>query len=171
VTEDLQTRFLRLHMAHQRALFSYLLAAVRDPGTAEDLLQEVTLVLWKKFEQYRPEVPYIAWAHGVARREVAAHFRGKGRETTLPLEILDSVAPELESLEGELSIESRALAGCMEKLPGPSRELLRLRYQERCSLRALADRMGQSLAAVNMRIVRVRRALLDCTRRALAEGS
>ncbi len=172
VAEDLQTRFLKLHMSRQRVLFSYLLAAVRDPATAEDLLQQVTLVLWKKFPEYRPEVPYIAWAYGVARREVAAHFRRKsGKETILPLEILDAVAPEIEILEGGLSAESRALAACVGKLAGPMRELLRLRYEERCSRPALASRLGESLAAVNMRIVRVRRALLDCTRRALMEES
>jgi len=172
VAEDLQTRFLKLHMAHQRSLFSYLFAAVRDPSLAEDLLQEVTLVLWKKFPEYRPEIPFVAWAFGVARVEVAAHFRSKAREeTTLPLEVLDALAPEMAALERELSIESRALAACVGKLPEPMKELIRLRYEERFSLRALAGKLGQSLAAINMRIVRIRRALLDCTRRALAERS
>lgn len=165
--DDLHTRFLKVHMAHQRALFSYLLAAVRDPQNAEDLLQQVTLVLWKKFETYRPEIHYLAWAFGIARREVADFFRSRGRqERPLPLEILDSVAPELE--REELSAETRALSDCIEKLPDPLRELLRLRYQEGQSLKQLSESLGQTLSAINMRIVRVRRSLLDCTQRALA---
>jgi RNA polymerase sigma-70 factor (ECF subfamily) len=167
--EDLQTRFLRLHMAHQRSLYGYLLAAVREPATADDLLQQATLVLWKKFGEFREGSPYLPWAFGIARREVAMHFRRLGRgERCVPLEILDQVAPVLEREAGPLDRERGALADCVRGLPEPLRELLRLRYEEGSSLRDLARRLGQTLAGVNMRIVRLRRALLDCTRRRLA---
>lgn len=163
--EDAQTRFLKTHMAHQRPLFGYLLAAVRDPVDAEDLLQAVTLVLWKKFADYRPEVPYLAWAMGIARREVAAFFRSRGRtERLLSLEILDQVAAELH--EEHSSAESRALHGCVDKLAEPHRELLQMRYRDGQPLAEVARRLGQTLAAVNMKIVRIRRALLECTKRA-----
>ncbi|HYF01100.1 MAG TPA: sigma-70 family RNA polymerase sigma factor [Planctomycetota bacterium] len=168
--DDLHTRFLRLHMAHQRALFGFLLAAVREPSTAEDLLQEVTLVLWKKFGEFRQDAPYLPWAFGIARREVAQHFRDRGRgERCVPLEILDQVTPVLEQEDERLASERGALAACIESLPDPLRDLLRLRYEEGTPLRDLSARLGQSLAAINMRIVRLRRALLDCTRRRLAE--
>lgn len=169
MVDDAQTRFLKLHMAHQRSLYGFLLAAVRNPVEADDLLQQVTLILWKKFGSFREGSPYLAWAFGVARFEIASHFRRQGRgERRLPLEILDQVAPELEAQEGRLEQERGALAECVRVLPEPLRELLRLRYDEGASLRDLAGRLGQSLAAVNMKIVRIRRALLDCTRRRLA---
>ncbi|MBN1669479.1 MAG: RNA polymerase subunit sigma, partial [Kiritimatiellae bacterium] len=69
--KDPHTRFLELHMANQRDIFNYLLAAVHDFQDAEDLLQDVTLVLWKKFDQYKEEFPFLRWALGIARREVA----------------------------------------------------------------------------------------------------
>jgi RNA polymerase sigma-70 factor (ECF subfamily) len=167
--EDLHTRFLRLHMAQQRSIYGYLLAAVRDPSAADDLLQEVTLVLWKKFGEFREGSPYLPWAFGIARREVALYFREKGRgERCVPLEILDRVAPALEREEPRLERERGALADCVRGLPEPLRELLRLRYEEGTPLRALAQRLGQTLAGLNMRIVRLRRALLDCTRKRLA---
>jgi RNA polymerase sigma-70 factor (ECF subfamily) len=169
---DTQERFLRIHMAHQRALYGFLLAAVRNPVETDDLLQQVTLVLWKKFGEFREGAPYLPWAFGIARREVAAHFRRLGRgERCAPLDILDQVAPALEDLDAPLTRERGALAQCVEGLPAPLREILRARYDEGTSLRALAARLGQSLAAVNMKIVRLRRALLDCTRRRLAEDA
>lgn len=169
MVDDAQTRFLKLHMAHQRAVYGFLLAAVRNPVEADDLLQQVTLVLWKKFGEFREDAPYLPWAFGIARRELAMHFRSKGRgERRVPLEILDQVAPELEAQDGRLEQERGALADCVRTLPDPLRELLRLRYDEGASLRELAGRLGQSLAAINMKIVRIRRALLDCTRRRLA---
>lgn len=69
--EDLHSRFLSLHRAHQRSLSGFRVAAVRDPATAEGLLQEITRVLWKKFGEF---------------------LEGD------PLEILDQVTPVLEQV-------------------------------------------------------------------------
>ena len=76
-------------------------------------------------------------------------------------------ADKQENLAGE----RRALAGCVEMLPATQRELVQMRYESGVSLRELAERAGRTVAAVNMMLVRVRRALLDCTQRALANSS
>ncbi len=170
MVDDLQTRFLKLHMAQQRSLYAFLLAALRDPGEADEILQQVTLVLWRKFAEFREGSPYLPWAFGIARLELAMHYRRKSRGgRCVPMDILDLVAPELERNEGPLERERGALADCVRSLPEPLRELLRLRYDEGASLRELSSRLGQTLAAINMKIVRLRRALLDCTRRRIAE--
>ena len=168
--KDPQTEFLELHLAHQRALFGYLLAAVRDFQRAEDLLQQVTLILWKKFGDYRRDAPFLPWAMGVARNEILHHFRAR-KESTLPLEMLDEVTGVLVAEEDALSEESRALADCVKGLPDGDRSLLRSRYEEGTPLAALAARIRQTLAAVNMRLVRIRKTLLDCAERSMAEGA
>jgi len=169
MAKDAQTEFLELHLAHQRALFGYILAAVRDFQRAEDLLQQVTLILWKKFGDYRRSSPFLPWAMGVARNEILHHFRAK-KEPPLPLEILDEVGGAMAEDAPGLSEESRALAECVQKLPELDRTLLRSRYQEGISLASLASRVRQSLAAVNMRLVRIRKSLVDCTQKSMTEG-
>jgi RNA polymerase sigma-70 factor (ECF subfamily) len=166
---DLNARFLEAHMAHQKTLLGYLLATVRDFQLAEDLLQKVTLILWENFKEHGEPVSYLAWAFGITRRVVARHFRdSRKREIVVPLEILDRVAPVMERDEEKLSAQSQALSGCIEKLPEEMRDLVRLRYEEGRSLGELASGLRQTIAAVNMKLVRVRRALLDCSRHALA---
>jgi len=170
--QDLNARFLEAHMAHQKTLLGYLLATVRDFQLAEDLLQKVTLILWETFKEQGEPVSYPAWAFGIARRVVARHFRdSRKREIMLPLEILDRVAPVMERDAEKLSAQSQALTGCIEKLPGELRDLVRRRYEEGRSLEELAGGLRQTLAAVNMKLVRVRRALLDCSRQALARDA
>ena len=166
MAKDLQTEFLELHLAHQRAVFGYLLAAVRDFNRAEDLLQQVTLVLWRKFGDYRKSAPYLPWALGVARNELLHHFRAR-KESAVPLEVLDEVTGVLAEEQPRLSDEARVLAECVKKLPEPDRLLVRSRYEEGTPLSALAGRLRQSLAAVNMRLVRIRKALLECAERSL----
>ncbi len=166
---DLNGRFLEVHLTHQKTLLGYLLATVRDFQLAEDLLQKVTLILWESFKEDGEPISYLAWAFGITRRVVARHYRdSRNREVVLPLEILDRVAPVLERDEEKLSAQSQALSDCLEKLPEDMRDLVRRRYEEGRSLGELANQLRQSIAAVNMKLVRVRRALLECSRHALA---
>ncbi len=171
-SDDMQARFLALHMAHQGTLFGYLLAAVHDFQKAEDLLQQVSLVLWKKFPEYRPDLPWLPWAFGVARREVAKHFRDRGpREAELTLDLLDRISATLAEESGTVTTRRRALSACLERLPPRQRELVRLRYESGRSLDDLARMLNRTAAAVNMILVRIRRAILDCTRRAMTHGT
>jgi RNA polymerase sigma-70 factor (ECF subfamily) len=172
VPDDVHARFLALHMGHQGSLFGYLLAAVHDFQKAEDLLQQVSLVLWRKFPEYRPGAPWLPGAFGVARREVAKHFRDRApREAELTLGLLDRVAATLAEEAGPVAARRRALSACLEKLPPDQRELVKQRYESGRSLDDLARAMNRTVAAVNMILVRIRRALLDCTRREAARGA
>jgi RNA polymerase sigma-70 factor (ECF subfamily) len=169
VAGDVHARFLALHMAHQGPLFGYLLGAVHDFQAAEDLLQQVTLILWRKFGEFRPGAPWLPWALGIARREVARHFRGRSRRAvSLTMEILDGVAATYVEEANPIADRRRILARCLEKLPPFHRNLVRLRYEAGRSLDDLASSMKRTVAAVNMILVRIRRALLDCTHRAVA---
>lgn len=166
--QDLNARFLEVHLVHQKTLLGYLLATVHDFQLAEDLLQKVTLILWESFKENGEPASYPAWAFGIARRVVARHFRdSRKREIVVPMEILDRVAPVMERDQEKLSAQSQALSGCIEKLPEDLQELVRLRYGEGRSLGELASDLHQSFAGINMKLVRVRRALLECTRHAM----
>lgn len=168
--QELNARFLEAHLPHQKTLLGYFLTAVRDFQQAEDLLQKTTLILWESWNVDGEPDSYLAWAFGIARRVVARHYRDHStrREVVLPLEILEQVVSASERDAQKLSAESRALAGCVKKLPGELKELVRMRYEEGRSLSDVAGALGQSLAAVNMKLVRLRRALLDCSRQSLA---
>ncbi len=56
----------------------------------------------------------------------------------------------------------------MKALPEKARAILALRYQERLELKTVAARIGQSAAAANMLLSRIRAKLLDCVKGAQA---
>ena len=62
--------FTELFLRHQAELKTFVVAVVRDWGRSEDILQEVSIVLWRKFDQYDSTKPFGPWARGVAWREV-----------------------------------------------------------------------------------------------------
>jgi len=43
-----------IYLRHSRPVYSLVLHIVRDPGTAEDVTQEVFLKLWRQSESYNP---------------------------------------------------------------------------------------------------------------------
>jgi len=54
--------FLKHFLREENVLRAYLLAAAGNVHTADDLLQEVSSVLWEKFDQYDENRPFRNWA-------------------------------------------------------------------------------------------------------------
>jgi RNA polymerase sigma factor (sigma-70 family) len=57
-----QDLFADLMNRHQSELYAYIYAVVRNREDTDDLYQSVCLVLWSKFESFRPGSNFFAWA-------------------------------------------------------------------------------------------------------------
>lgn len=164
--------FLRHFLPHEGLLRAYLRAAVRDPVEAEDLLQEVSAVLWEKFGTYDRQRPFRAWALGVSRFQVLKWKQKAARQRVVLSDESMELLAEAAAAAAETAEERRAhLRDCVEKLPEHLRDVLRLRYLEGQPVTRLAARARKSEAAVEMILVRTRRALRDCVDRRLQEAN
>ena len=54
-----------LFARHERELGRFIAQLVRSRQLADDLLQEVSSVLWESFEKYDESRPFRAWAAGI----------------------------------------------------------------------------------------------------------
>ncbi len=68
--------FVRLLMANERRLLAYILTLLPHVADAQDVLQETSIVLWRKFGEYRPGSDFTAWAYRVAHNMVR-NYRAK----------------------------------------------------------------------------------------------
>src|SRR5215831_5134132 len=165
---DLHEKFLRRYTAGQQSLFAYIRSKGLNLADSEDVLQDVSVALWESFASYDSSRPFLAWALGVARNVVHKHQRYQQVRRTSPVDaaVLDQlsqqVAATLQSLDEDLLEEKKRMEECIRALPEKARALLRLRYHDRMDLRAVAGRVGQSYAATNMLLSRIRARLLDC---------
>jgi RNA polymerase sigma-70 factor (TIGR02943 family) len=66
---------------HGDYLFHFALARLRDPGRAEDLVQETLLAAWKGLAQYQGRSSERVWLAGILKHKLLDHFRQAGRET------------------------------------------------------------------------------------------
>lgn len=167
---DLNRRFLRLFTAHEQAVRAYVRRLVPQRSDAEDVMQEVSVVLWEKFHILPENKDFRVWAFGVARFEVLAWLRDKGRDRlVLQEEVVLQIAEESARDEPRLALQREALERCMAKVPPGQRELLMQAYQPDVRIRELARASGRSVAGFYQWLHRMRRALLDCARRVLAQ--
>ena len=63
-------QFLHDFLTHRRMLHAFILSLTSDYAVAEDIFQEVSTVLWRKYENYTQGTNFGAWAREVAYREV-----------------------------------------------------------------------------------------------------
>jgi RNA polymerase sigma-70 factor, ECF subfamily len=161
--------FAQFLQRDQARIYGYLHALVRDANDADDLFQQTTMILWKKFGEYDRSRSFFSWACGIARGEVANFLRTRSRSKLyFSDEVNARLAESAEELEAE-EIESRkqALASCLEKLRQRDRELLLACYDGTKSITEVAEREGRSSQSVHNTLKRIRLALFECVQQEL----
>jgi RNA polymerase sigma-70 factor (ECF subfamily) len=168
-----QAEFAECLRASQSRLYGYIHSLVRDLNDADDLFQQTTLVLWKKFDEFDRRRSFFAWACGIARLEVANFLRGRARQRLYFSDELNLLLIEAheEMTDDELDRRREALGRCVEKLRQRDRELLVECYGESPGVHDAAGRRGRSSHSVYNSLRRIRRSLFECVSRALAQES
>src|SRR5262249_35869544 len=113
-----EAEFAAVLRREQSRLYGYIHSLVRDLNDADDLFQQTTLILWKKFAAFDRRQSFFAWACGVARLEVANFLRGRSRQRLYFSDELNLLLIEAQAglADEELEARREALAGCLEKL-------------------------------------------------------
>ena len=165
---DDQQRFLAQFLRHQEDLRAFVGSVVRDWTAVDDILQETSSVLWRKFAEYDATRSFGAWARGIAVLEIRKH---QDRQRRLPLRLSEEAVAALdhawEAAPEESSARLEALARCLERVDPRARELLTLRYRDGLEITDLAGRSGRGVEAVGKALQRLREALGSCVRRQL----
>ena len=123
--------FETIYQQHSRRVCALCLRMLRDPIEAEDLVQDVFMLLFRKIHTFRGELAFSTWLHRLAVNLVLMRLRKKSPptvsiepsadaddETSSPR--IDIGAPDL-ALEG--SIHRVNLDRCIERLPAGYRAI------------------------------------------------
>src|SRR6184192_1910905 len=96
-------RLMTLMTRHQRQIFSYIYVLVPDRNDAEDLLQETSLVICEKFNQFEDGTDFVAWACQIAYWRVRYSRQKFARcKVVFDEEVLESVAHTASEMAAEL---------------------------------------------------------------------
>lgn len=155
--------FLQLFMRHERPVRAYARTLVASWQDVDDVMQQSSLVAWRKFADFDRDSSFSAWLATIVRFECLKLRRTKQRDRLVfsepTLQLLEAEGEdEIEQLEHQRT----ALQHCLERLSDAQRQLLRLAYSSGLSLREVADRTGRSVEAIYKTLQRLRAALLKC---------
>jgi RNA polymerase sigma-70 factor (ECF subfamily) len=157
---------VRLLAQHQEDLFRYIFSVLPHEEDARDVLQETSLALCRKAEEYEPDKPFVPWACGFAYREVLKQRERNRRGTRhLSRDVVERLAQERAQQEEGLQARLRALEDCLAELPEADRELLRQRYEGTATAEELAGLLGGSRRTLFRNLDRIRRLLHGCISR------
>jgi RNA polymerase sigma-70 factor, ECF subfamily len=164
---------VRLISSHQGELFRYIFALLPHEEDARDVLQETCVALYRKFEDYDPTKPFLAWAYRFAFLEILKQReRSQRANRLLAPDLVEQLAQERERHEPVLQARLVALDACLQELRPVDRELIRKRYQTKARAEELVADFGPSRRTLFRRLDRIRRVLFECiSRRVAAQGS
>ena len=160
-------QFLRLYAEQEQALHGYVRSMLPDRHEASEVMQEVIVTLWQKFEGADD---FRKWSFGVARMKVLHHLQRRMRDRhVFSEELVQQLADRQAELESRHTTQREALEHCLEKLPQGQRELVITAYTKDTRMDDLAAQRGETAMALYKKLHRIRQALLECVRRTLTQ--
>lgn len=156
--------FIRLLAQHDPSIRAFIRASIPDMADVAEIMQNVSVVAWKKFSVLNnPETDFGKWACVIARYEILKFRRGKARDRLmLDSDIIEKLADE--GIEETSSREQwlKALERCLAKLPEIRRDLLLRAYDPDVSMKELAAEMNKKPNALYQTLSRLRLSLVGC---------
>lgn len=146
-------RFDRVVSVLHRDLYRYAVWLSRDPGIAEEVVQEALVRAWKSLDALREDGAAKSWLLTIVRRENARFFERKRLETVDIDGLTASQTAMLAECEDEQIAEMRE---ALFRLEDDYREPLVLQVLMGHSTKEIAELMGIKPGAVLTRLHRAR---------------
>ena len=165
-------RFVRLFAVNEPAIRAFVRKLVPKRDDVGDVIQNVAIALWRKFDPSRGDLDFRKFAFSVAHYEVLAWRRDRARDRhVLDEDVLMLLAEEAEEAADSFAAQREALKSCMEKLAEPQRKLLMAAYATKGSIQQLAQQSRRSTQGLYQWLYRMRIILLDCVRKTVQEAT
>lgn len=146
-------------------LRAFIRRRVRDDATADDLVQETMLKVFRSRATLRDGQRVEAWLYRIARTTLIDFYRRQRPGAELPANLAAEAAEPTDEVTAAMT---RSLRIFLEELPVAYREPVRLAEFEGLPLAKIALRLGLSLTAVKSRVRRgramLKKKLQECCR-------
>lgn len=158
-------QFLRLFLEHEPSLRVFVRSLLFSNEEQREVMQEVALVLWRKFDPTLSSASFCRWAFGVARLESLVFRRDRARDRhTFGDDVYELLADTIHDQAEHLEAERRALELCLQRLPEDRRRVVQAVYLSGSKVEQLASQLGSSVMALYKTLHRSRLLLMECTK-------
>ena len=145
--------FEELYERHSRIVYSLVLRILRQGSTAEEVVQDVFLQLWRNSGQFDVHRPFVPWLLTLARNRALDHLRLKSErqrrreDQTEELPQIPVAAPEYEAALDEKRRAER-VRSLIASLPSQQRRAIELAFFAGLSHSEIAAALKEPLGTV-----------------------
>lgn len=163
--------FVRVYSKSQHRIMRFIQCLVPKYSEAEDVLQETSTILWRKWPEFRSDKDFVKWACGIARLEVFRMLRqNKKNGQYLNEDVLNQVAEAAlaEAVDTDrFAAGEAALKNCIQELAQTEKRVLTLRYHHEKTIVEIAEECNRPKSSIHDLLAKIRARLMRCVRRRL----
>src|SRR5690242_4753250 len=149
-----------LYARHHVRVYRFVLRLVRNESTAEDLISEVFLDVWRQANKFEGRAAVSTWLLAIARFKALSALRRKP-EAELDEETAEAIEDTTDTPEVALQKKdkSEVIKECLTQLSPDHREIIDLVYYHEKSVEEVAEIVGIPEATVKTRMFYARKKL------------
>ena len=151
-----------LFARHHVRVFRFVLRLVRDEATAEDLISEVFLDVWRQASRFEGRAAVSTWLLAIARFKALSALRRKP-EQELDDETAETIEDTADTPEVVLEKKDKSaiIRKCLTSLSAEHREIIDLVYYHEKSVEEVAEIVGIPENTVKTRMFYARKKLAE----------
>jgi RNA polymerase sigma-70 factor, ECF subfamily len=151
-----------LFARHHVRVYRFVLRLVRNEATAEDLISDVFLDVWRQAGKFEGRATVSTWMLSIARFKTLSELRRRGEEE-LDAETAGAIEDHADDPEVALAKKDKGavLRQCLSKLSAEHREIVDLVYYHEKSVEEVAGIVGIPEATVKTRMFYARKKLSE----------
>ena len=160
---DQTAEYVRLWTQYHRDVERYVFSMLPRPADASEVVQEVSVRLWEKWDSYDQDRPFLPWAMRFAYLQVLKWRQGKAREKLIfSDDLLSQINATNDYEEPLMEARRKTLTLCLEKLNKDDRRIVELRYGRHGAIKEEAKKTGVKMHKLYYALERIRIQLLNC---------
>ncbi|WP_197439600.1 sigma-70 family RNA polymerase sigma factor [Calycomorphotria hydatis] len=165
--DERQDEFLRLFVEAYPQLHARVMTILGTPHDTEDTLQEACIVLWEKFEDFKPGTSFLSWSSAVAVNLARNAYRKRRRHRGCGLsdEIISQVSQVHRGGLELLELRRDTLRDCLHRLNTSDQQFLWTCYGHDGKFVGLARQLKVTVKAIYSKMERLRKRLYECVNR------
>jgi RNA polymerase sigma-70 factor, ECF subfamily len=152
-----------LYARHHVRVFRFVVRIVRDDATAEDLISEVFLDVWRQAARFEGRSAAATWTLAIARFKALSALRRRPPDQELDEETAGAIEDPSDDPETTLEKKdkSSAIRKCLTGLSVEHREIIDLVYYHEMSVEEVAQIVGIPENTVKTRMFYARKRLAE----------
>jgi len=164
-----EAEFLQELGSSYRDIYVSVLAIVGNRTDTEDVVQDVCVILWQRFDEFESGTSFRKWACAFAFNVAKDYVRHQRRRRGFGLSdhILTMIARHQTAGSELFELRQEVLEKCLTKLRSKDHRFLMNCYERKTTLGEYARLENIPVTSVYTRLARLRKQIVGCVQRSL----